>query len=159
MRGHSFGIVAYLPMYRFWCCSTLSASNGTRPTMRPHVDGMIVWWHACMRFFLTSALIRLKPWIFVDGVTNRWTNRPSYRDVKMHIHDIVNLLHFICHLFAQKYCFFFILTKASPTDGRTDGRTDGWTDRQKDGQMDGLTDGRTDRWTDGQTDTTSYGDA
>ena len=98
--------------------------------MRPHVDGMIVWWRDWIRFFFTLALIRLKlafHWYsrkhntHIDGLTDLWTNRPSHRDVKMHI---VNLLYFICHLFSQKYWFFLILTKASPTHGPTDRRTD-----------------------------------
>ena len=61
----------------------------------------------------------------IDELTDQWTDGPSYRDIRMHI---VCLEYLNIHLFAQKYRFSLILTKASRTDGRTDGQTDGRTD-------------------------------
>ena len=73
----------------------------------------------------------------INGLTDRWTGRPSYRVVMMHQEGLIYLLWWY---FARKCWFPLFLTKAWPTNQPTNRRTDG------------RTDGQTDRWTDGRTD-------
>ena len=57
----------------------------------------------------------------IDGLTNRQTERLSYRDAMRYK---VRLIYLLGCLFARKYGFPSFLMKAWPTHGPTDGRTD-----------------------------------
>ena len=89
-------------------------------------DASSWWWNDCMMMLsYNSSWLTLLKSIFTevwrtDWCTDRWMDRPSYRDARM---DQVSLLYLLQQWLAQKYCFWQ--------------KRDRWTDRQTDGQTNG----------------------
>ncbi len=102
-----------------------SVTRPKRPTMRPHDDEMVVrwlWYSPC--FTLASTFWNWNSWKLdrlVNGPTDRWKNRLSYKDV----HDASRESSIIpLSVVCSKKRFLWFLKKAWPTDGRMDGRMD-----------------------------------
>ena len=82
----------------------------TTPIIHILYDDMITW---------DYSWLTLKLWVCarqIDGLTDRWTIRPSNGDVKMHLQGLVFLLW---HYFARIRWFPLFLAIAWQTDRRT----------------------------------------
>ena len=92
------------------------------------------WWNDCMMTWFNRILLNFLCFWFVEkswfslivietkakateGLTDQRTDWRSYRDVRMHL---VNLENLLWHLFAEKYRFPLLLTKVRRAEGRRD---------------------------------------
>ena len=86
------------------------------------INGMIAWWHDYIWFLSTSSNFAFY-WYSrncdrrTDGLTDRWMEKPSYRDARMHLVSLIPLV-----LIYSKLSILFVYNE-SISDGWTDGRT------------------------------------
>ena len=102
-----------------------SVTRPIRPTIRPHDDEMVVrwlWYSPCLT--LASTFWNWNSRKFdrmIDGLTDRWKDRLSYKDVHDASRESSKLpLSIVC----SKILIYLVFEKGM-TNRRTDGRTDG----------------------------------